>query len=252
MGSYKVICVEYLYKMRSLNILLLILLGIQSVSGQDAFTFFMESTYLEYPEIDLSQDDIPFEFNKGIKNNGDNCLNVGWKISSFENCPLEWELSVSDKYSNYTIRPNFEYSIAIDVDPNEYSPFNIMMYPNGVYGSCTLNVQFFDADNPSKIYDSAQYELRLNPGKNTTRSIKNEENNETFQIYPNPSFNVVNINTASTFESGRIYTSEGQLVMNINANQRKIQIEDLEAGVYRIVLDYSKKEKGTATFIKIK
>ena len=238
--------------MRSLNILLLILLGIQSMSGQDAFTFFMESTYLEYPEIELSQDDTPFEFNQGIKNNGDSYLNVGWKITNLESCPAEWDLSVSDKYSDYAIRPNFEYSIAIDVAPNEYSPFNITMHPHGVSGSCILNVQFFDADNPSKIYDSAQYELRLNSENNTSRSAKSEESNEIFQVYPNPSFNVVNINTASTFESGRIYSSEGQMVMNINANQREIQIEDLEAGVYRIVLDYSKKEKGTSTFIKIK
>lgn len=237
--------------MRSINILLLVFLGMQSMSAQSDFTFFLESTYLEYEDIDLSQNDMPFEFDQGIKNNGDSNLNVGWKISNLESCPDEWNLRVSDKYSDYAIRPNFEYSIAIDVAPNEYSPFNIIMDPQGVYGSCSLNVQFFDADNPSKIYDSAQYELKLNSAKNLSRSTKSEESIEIFQVYPNPSFNVINIKTKSAFDSGQIYSSEGQLVMNINSNQREIQIEDLRAGVYRIVLNYSNEEKGTSTFIKI-
>lgn len=238
--------------MRSFTILLLIFGGLQSLIGQEGFTFFMESTYLEYEEIDLSQNDMSFEFDQGIKNNGDNTLNVGWEISNLESCPVEWELRVVDKYSDISIRTNIDYSISIDVAPNEYAPFNIIMDPQGVYGSCSLNVQFFDADNPSKVYDSAQYELKLS-GKNfSSRSPMSEESIELFQVYPNPSVNTINIKTASTFESGQIFSSKGQLVMNINANQREIQIEDLEAGIYKIVLDYTNNNKGTSSFIKIR
>ena len=238
--------------MRSITSVLLVFLGVQSMSGQGAFTFFMESTSLEYEEVDLSKNDKSFEFDEGIKNNGDSYLNVGWKISDINGCPTEWDIRVSDKYSDNSIQPNFENSIAIDVAPYEYAPFNVVMFPQGVYGSCLLTVEFFDADNPSKIYDSAQYELKLS-GKNTlSRSNTSKESTELFQVYPNPSVNVINIKTESTFESGKIFSSSGQWVKSINANQKEIQIEDLEAGVYQIVLDYTNTTKGTTTFIKIK
>lgn len=128
--------------MRSLTILLFVFLGLQSLTGQRGFTFFMESSSIEYEEVDLSQNDMSFEFDQGIKNNGDNYLNVGWRILNLESCPTEWDLRVVDKYSDYAIEPNFEYAIAIDVAPKEYAPFNIVMYPQGVYGSCSLKVQF--------------------------------------------------------------------------------------------------------------
>lgn len=69
--------------------------------------------------------------------------------------------------------------------------------------------------------------------------------NPKIKIYPNPSAEVINIDSKYTFEKYSIYNNEGKLIQNANIVNNKINISDLSKGQYTLLLD-----KNSHRFIK--
>lgn len=59
-----------------------------------------------------------------------------------------------------------------------------------------------------------------------------------FSIYPNPTANILNINSNSDIKEVKIYNTLGQLVMNqsVNSNALVLPVENLSKGIYIIVV----------------
>lgn len=230
--------------------LLLLTCGFQSLSAQGIFSISIDSSYQEYQDIDLSDNNLSFRFEADMKNIGDSLINIGWSVFDFQNCPSEWRLIVSDKYMDYILGPNYDSALDIDLMPDEESPYNITIYPKMKAGCCSISVQFYDGDNPSIIFDTSYYQLKINVVDCTITNTLEQERFGKIQIHPNPTIDFIKINTSFSFESGYIYSIEGLKLMSINANQKEIQVSDLQAGMYFIILNQSNQKKTISSFIK--
>ncbi|MFT6334017.1 MAG: plastocyanin [Halioglobus sp.] len=69
-----------------------------------------------------------------------------------------------------------------------------------------------------------------------------------FSVYPNPVFDILNIDTDTDIESYVIYNNMGQIV-SVGSFQNRIDVRDLAAGMYRITLLADDKAK-VLTFVK--
>lgn len=65
------------------------------------------------------------------------------------------------------------------------------------------------------------------------------------KIYPNPSVEVINIDSKYTFEKYSIYNNEGKLIQNSTITNNKINVSELPKGQYLLMLD-----KHSNTFLK--
>lgn len=74
------------------------------------------------------------------------------------------------------------------------------------------------------------------------------QNFTNFQIYPNPVINSINVVTSEGITSLEIYTLEGKLVLK--TNEDKIDVSDLQNGLYLIKVTSNQNEVGVKKFIK--
>ena len=83
----------------------------------------------------------------------------------------------------------------------------------------------------------------------STESISNSENK--FDIYPNPTSNVLNISNTNNVEIKNIFVSDinGRVVKNESGSLTQINVSDLNSGVYFITIEAAE-GKTTQKFIK--
>ena len=81
--------------------------------------------------------------------------------------------------------------------------------------------------------------------------FKKEQVQKKFLVYPNPSWSIVNIESAYSITGIQIYDSAGKLILNkaVNNKQTVINTEAFAVGTYHIVLD-TEKGRITRTIIK--
>jgi len=79
--------------------------------------------------------------------------------------------------------------------------------------------------------------------KMSTVSLSNSTNETSLVIYPNPTTNVLNIESSEVMNSIRIYNIAGSEVMNytIQSDLTSIDISDLSIGLYYISINYGNK-----------
>lgn len=71
-------------------------------------------------------------------------------------------------------------------------------------------------------------------------------------VFPNPVVNALHVNSSLVFTKGSIYSVEGKLIKEINLsdlNNKVINVEDLSAGVYNLIVNSDKGNK-VCKFIK--
>ena len=78
--------------------------------------------------------------------------------------------------------------------------------------------------------------------------VTNSEINK-FQIYPNPTKNIINIKNNSEIEKIKIFDYLGKEVLSQTQNNSEINVESLSKGIYLLEI-YSEKEKVYRKFIK--
>jgi hypothetical protein len=117
------------------------------------------------------------------------------------------------------------------------------VFVSGFFDSSILNFGPFSLMNPG---NNAMFIAKLT-GAN---GIENMENNEDIQIYPNPTANIINIQTHEKTLI-KIINMKGQVIKKIDsdANNAKIDVSDLANGVY-IIKAITEKEITTKKFIK--
>ena len=230
--------------------LFLILFCCCTGSSQGIFNLSIDSSFQEYQDVDFTQSNLFYKFEAVMKNIGDSTMNIGWSVFDVQNCPSEWTLTSSDKYVDYILASNFDYAIPIDLLSEEAAPFNIVIYPREVEGCCSLKAQFFNADDPSEIYDTSYYQLKLNVENCTLTHTSEWIAENEIQIYPNLVTNYFQINAPVLFESGAIYNSHGNKVLDIGANENQITASKLSPGIYFLTLKLVSKEVLTVSFVK--
>ena len=69
-----------------------------------------------------------------------------------------------------------------------------------------------------------------------------------FEVYPNPTSSLLNINTDDAIKTVAIYSLEGKLV--IESNEMKVDVSNLQNGLYIVKVTTHQNELGTKKFIK--
>ncbi len=126
-------------------------------------------------------------------------------------------------YSN----PSFQFQTLVQLQPNSW--------PNGVV--LIGNDLFFVQTIAGKIS-----KMPINTFLGNSSFL---EPDPKIKIYPNPTVEVINIDSKYTFEKYRIYNNEGKLIQKSKITNNKINVSELSKGQYVLMLD-----KHSNTFLK--
>ncbi len=86
------------------------------------------------------------------------------------------------------------------------------------------------------------YYLEISCGNNL--SIENFDLDDEFSIYPNPSFNYIQVSNLTKIEDYNIYNISGEIVLNGSiSNTSKIDVRSLSTGLYFLKFDNGQKLK---------
>ncbi|MCB9225376.1 MAG: CocE/NonD family hydrolase [Crocinitomicaceae bacterium] len=139
-----------------------------------------------------------------------------------------YNVQVDLPFTRYTWKAG--HQIKIYISGNNAIRFNVnlqdggTMYQTGTGNSANITVHH-DASYPSKI---------ILPGNNSFLQIADQ--GPSFNIYPNPANNELNITGITDIESYKLVDLSGKLVEQGQLNQSILSIDHLEAGVYIISL----------------
>lgn len=166
-----------------------------------------------------------YDATTGILNTVLNNLNYASGIVMNDELFFVCESSASSisVYSN----PTFEYQTLTQLQPNSW-PNGAILIENELYFVQTI------AGKISKM-PIASFLSTSNVANGTPKVT----------IYPNPTAEIININSKYIFEKYSIYNNEGKLIQNSSVIDNKINISNLSKGQYTLVLD-----KNSQRFIK--
>lgn len=106
--------------------------------------------------------------------------------------------------------------------------------------------------NGATMINNDLYFVQTVAGKISKMSLENSLNNTNFvnsdtkiNVFPNPSSDVLNIESKYAFEDYKIYDATGRLIKGSNLIDNKINVSDLSKGQYILMLD-----KNSHNFIK--
>ena len=144
---------------------------------------------------------------------------------------INWELD----------QPDFNYT---DVGNWQTITWDISAWDNLYAEYMTAVVFFFDVqtNNPSETGADASLDVfdvdDFVFGEFASLSIKNNSLSD-FTVYPNPTTDFVNINSANTIDSYRIHDLTGRVVKRSspNSNNFRIDVTSLNKGVYMVKLN---------------
>ena len=84
------------------------------------------------------------------------------------------------------------------------------------------------ASDPGGLKDSLEINIEVISYEGTGEIIQNSE----IHIYPNPSAKYVNIVCQHNIKNISVYDFNGKLIYSTSANRKRINVEDLEKGIY--------------------
>ena len=73
---------------------------------------------------------------------------------------------------------------------------------------------------------------------------------QTIHLFPNPTNAILNIESSTPIESGKIYNAQGKTIQHIQSNLNQIEISDLKSGIYFLEIKVNKGSQ-VLKFIKI-
>jgi hypothetical protein len=125
-------------------------------------------------------------------NNSSNAIQLKWKKVS-QSVPANWEASVCDNAICYTSLVNT--GTMNPVNPADYGLLLLHITPHVNYGTAIIRYAVWDTINAA-MKDTLTYILTVD----ATSGISAEKNKKTFNIFPNPSKE--NINIISNLHTG--------------------------------------------------
>ncbi|MDP2688189.1 MAG: T9SS type A sorting domain-containing protein [Aequorivita sp.] len=193
----------------------------------------------------------------------------------FENLDGEGSFGPEMNITSDVIRPMNAYSIDIDNDGDldvvsaSFDDQKIAWYENldglGNFGSQNIikndaNRPIFvyaddvDADGDTDVFAVLEGSSEILWFRNSLIMGIGENATLNFSLYPNPSSDYINIVVQNQLESIEVYNNLGQLIIkkskNLEGNKSKLEITNLNAGLYFIKVKTGDGELGVRRFLK--
>lgn len=158
--------------------------------------------------------------------------------------PESWEAALCDHVSCYIGIPatgTMQFITMAEAQSGVDGFFNLTIVgDDAAEGQGMLTLFVYDALNPA-VGDTVSWTI----SRGNVTGIADFEEDDIFEIYPNPATDVVNIKADGKYEAA-IFNAIGQKLISVNGNMNEtIDVSALESGVYLIT--YSDKEGNTAS-----
>jgi len=151
-----------------------------------------------------------------------------WNRNIIENTD-GWEYGICDAVTCYL--PSIG-SATLTLSPNEKSILDVHLYTNGIYEGYSMVEMKIEHVNDSNVNIFAYYIF----DSELTTSTTNIESFQ-FQVYPNPSDGIFNLEGDKVLSEVNVYDLSGQLMQSIKVGNREwINLSHLERGTYIIQL----------------
>jgi len=155
---------------------------------------------------------------------------------------LPVELSYFDAFQeDETIILEWETLVEINNDGFEIlhsqnsSDWSAIDFVQGTNENSEYQYIHIDPSTGANYYKLRQIDLDGAFDLSEIRYVKMDESKEEVKIYPNPTYNFVNISGTTSFEFASIYNIEGQLIKQITVDgSARLDLSELESGVYLI------------------
>jgi len=162
-----------------------------------------------------------------------NSMSFFWRIANADDIPQPWTAFVCDA--------NLCYGTGVyqcpDWNPNSFSPdqstpFNFHVQPNGGEHVFTFVFELFDVNDSTNVFNTI--EITLNT---LTVSTDDEELNEKLAVYPNPTVETFKIKNDKKIASLALYNIVGKQIEKFDhTTGKEYNIAKLRKGVYLVRL----------------
>ncbi len=141
-----------------------------------------------------------------------------------ETIVLEWETLVEINNDGFEI-----------LHSQNSSDWSVIDFIQGENEPSTYEYIHSDPSIGANYYRLKQIDLDGEFNLSEIRHAQIEASKETVEVYPNPTYDFVNISGASSLESALVYSAEGQLIKQISLDESaRIDLSELESGIYFI------------------
>lgn len=167
-------------------------------------------------------------------------------LSSYFKVYADWNNNGIFEDSEGTLLGNINNSTGID---NKDLTGNISVPANAFIGNVRMRVlkRFASTNIPACMTESygqaEDYTLTVSENLGNEDFAKNS-----FQVYPNPTSDIVNIQTALEVKNIAVYNQIGQQIFNQKATQ--LDLSNVASGIYMIQIDFANGQKATRKIIK--
>jgi len=121
-------------------------------------------------------------------------------------------INKSYDFASSTLLYNYRYTYSYDANDN----VTLIMFDNYTANNWQYN-------NRTEFFNSCGNSV----GINETDAVE-------FQLYPNPTNNIINITTAATIETLTVYNLQGQSLIEVKSNIKQLDLSNLAQGAYII------------------
>lgn len=121
-------------------------------------------------------------------------------------------INKSYDFASSTLLYNYRYTYSYDANDN----LTLKMFDNYTANNWQYN-------NRTEFFNSCGNSV----GINETDAVE-------FQLYPNPTNNIINITTAATIETLTVYNLQGQSLIEVKSNIKQLELSNLAQGAYII------------------
>ncbi|HAO05405.1 T9SS type A sorting domain-containing protein [Chryseobacterium mucoviscidosis] len=172
---------------------------------------------------------------------------------------------ITGYFSNYmsvnTVKLNSDFNVDSNFGTNGESTINI--FPNYHYEQYSYKIKQLNngkilvggsitiTPNPNvpSIKNENYFILRYNNSVNTLKTNDLIADSNNFQIYPNPAYDIINIKTNKELKNIEIFDSSGKIVKTQERALKRIDISDLQTGMY-ILKAFDGKKSLSSMFLK--
>ena len=172
-----------------LPIFIFIFISFQAIS-QDVTV--EPNPYINTFAVDLSTSNTEAIAHTEMVNNSSGTLNVKWVIVPGDNCPSEWKYLVCDKNNCYTTAVTTNQGGPVNnpviLAAGEKAILDLHIKPNQTAGSCIPKIEVRNYDDPSVLYQTADYDVKID-----ALSAATEREKANLKVFPNPTSNYISL-----------------------------------------------------------
>lgn len=194
--------------------------------------------FIKITEDSINLNNFSHSFHTAITNVSMDSLNIKWTRVA-EDCPIEWDYGISDKYNDYTpdvdsnINPP-NWSVPMDMAPDEtVEHFGIYLLLNDTPGCCQIKLEISTLENPDDILDILTFDIRINAPDCDITNVSELATENQIQIVPNPASDFIQIIGSQKVDFIEFYNSMGLLVRIFDSNlDNEYFVGDMPKGIY--------------------